>query len=129
MLGPVGLINRHDGHWFESHNLALFFGGSLDLVQVARRATAIRRARRFTASRPKIAEYAFGAHRECRLRKRMESLVHQSAHELVFRLEAGYLFQGAHFAPRSADGKFYLMVIDTTCPSLSNRVGKVPDSA
>src|SRR5258708_636937 len=60
MLGPVGLINRHDGHWFESHNLALFFGGSLDLVQVARRATAIRRARRFTASRPKIAEYAFG---------------------------------------------------------------------
>ena len=59
----------------------------------------------------------------------MESLVHQSTHELVFRLEAGYLFQGADLAPRSADGKFYLMVIDTTCPSLSNRVGKVPDSA
>src|SRR5260221_2903081 len=99
LLAQWVLITRHDGHWFESHNLALFFGGSLDLVQVARRATAIRRARRFTASRPKIAEYAFGAHRECRLRKRMESIVHQSTHELGFRLEARYLFQGLIWHP------------------------------
>jgi hypothetical protein len=74
-----------------------------------------------------LAWFFFSGHGGHSLNQRVAETVPTEKSIAVFPFEN--ISSGVQLVPRSADGKFYLMVIDTACPSPSNRAGKVTDSA